>query len=207
MKEDIREGFIRQRRNLIIITTIVFFLEFTQISLNSINLLGNDLTISEPDFVNTVFWIAMCYWLIRYIQYFYGLENNEIKNTFIYFMEKEVPKGAFKIYLKKEDLFPDDKEKPKVKIVDVGYVIRKSNIWIVQVNYFDSLKNKTLGSGQLTVQDWDLTKAKIRSWIYSMFVTRNFTEYFLPLVMAALVIMYKVTLVMFDFIPILLNGN
>ena len=69
-KED--SGFVRQRRNLMIVSLVLLFAEFTDLKIQKINAFGNELLIGEPQAAINLMWFAAIYWLIRYYQYSRG---------------------------------------------------------------------------------------------------------------------------------------
>lgn len=71
----IDQGFLRQRRNLIIGTLIVLFLETTVSPPESLSILGVSLKITNSAYIIYWLWILTFYWLIRFFQYLPPLEQ------------------------------------------------------------------------------------------------------------------------------------
>ena len=69
----IRDAFIRQRRNLLIISLVLLFAETAELKLQKLNVFGTELTIGNPVIVNFALWAAFVYWLWRYYVYFHDL--------------------------------------------------------------------------------------------------------------------------------------
>jgi hypothetical protein len=65
----IREMFIRQRRNLMGISIILLFVTLSGLKVNKVNILGNELIITNPFIVTLALWIAFIYWYWRYTTY------------------------------------------------------------------------------------------------------------------------------------------
>lgn len=69
----VREGFIRQRRNLIVSSLVLLFAETSELSINKLSVFGNELAITKPTTVVIALWIAYGYWLYRYYVYFHDI--------------------------------------------------------------------------------------------------------------------------------------
>jgi len=81
-EHEIHALFLRQRRNLIGISLIIFFVTFSGIHLSKLNFLGNELEIGRPYFINVGLWLAYFYWLARYIQYLIALGDKNIHSSY-----------------------------------------------------------------------------------------------------------------------------
>jgi len=80
---EIREGFIRQRRNLILISILLVFAQFSGgLLLEKLNVFGNTATLTNPIKLETLLWIGFCYLLIRYYQYFHYSGPLGFQDTF-----------------------------------------------------------------------------------------------------------------------------
>lgn len=64
------DGFVRQRRNLIVISIVLFFVQGTGLTLTEINILGNKADLTDPFLLESVLWVAWAYLLLRYWQAF-----------------------------------------------------------------------------------------------------------------------------------------
>ena len=73
-----KEAFIRQRRNLLLTSAIVFLINFAAIEIDKqIIFFGTKLTINNPIVIYISIWIILFYFLIRYIQYYNELDPND----------------------------------------------------------------------------------------------------------------------------------
>ncbi|MCK9336317.1 MAG: hypothetical protein M0P43_00670 [Arcobacteraceae bacterium] len=69
------ESFIRQRRNLLVTGIILFLISFAGIEIGeNIEVFGNKFTIIDPIVIYICVWLMLCYFLVRYIPYFFDLE-------------------------------------------------------------------------------------------------------------------------------------
>jgi len=201
MAEEIKQGFIRQRRNLILISLILLFVEVAEVSFNKINLLGNELTISNPDVVTYSLWVAFIYWLIRYYQYFNDMPEKGIHSAVISRMNKLVPLVAVEKYKKDADLsaiFPDIDGAPEITLREAVVRTRTNKYWELGVSIDAAIgdgDNKhghtNIGIGVQLVNEQELRVPRIKAWLSVIFTTRLFSEYFLPFLIAVITIVSK----------------
>ncbi len=73
------DGFIRQRRNLLLSSIILFLISYAGITIeNNLILFGNKFIIQDPIVIYITIWVMIFYFLIRYISYYNEL-NNDLK--------------------------------------------------------------------------------------------------------------------------------
>lgn len=78
----IREGYRLQRRNLVAISTIVCLYDFLGVTLDRINILGNELSVVKPDHVMYVLYGALLYFFVRFFGYFHDYGDKEFLKTY-----------------------------------------------------------------------------------------------------------------------------
>jgi len=71
--DTLRNGFIRQRRNLILISLVLLFAETSELSISKLNVFGNELLIRNPVIITVALWVGWFYWSWRYYSYFHDL--------------------------------------------------------------------------------------------------------------------------------------
>lgn len=76
------EGLLRQRRNLILVCTVLWLLRFGEVKLEKMSLAGFDVTFNRPDALYLAIWIAFAYFLYRYYQYFVRFAQQEVLDAF-----------------------------------------------------------------------------------------------------------------------------
>src|SRR3989344_6515275 len=82
MTEDqIRISFVRQRRNLIAISLVLFFVQFGEVTIRDIKLVETTLLINHPAAVNWALWVAFFYWFYRYYVYFRDAGDKGFRET------------------------------------------------------------------------------------------------------------------------------
>ena len=81
---EITEAFIRQRRNLLLTSIVLFLINFAGIEIpNKLTIATNQYDISDPIIIYMFIWTILFYFLWRYMQFFFNLSINIfIKSTF-----------------------------------------------------------------------------------------------------------------------------
>lgn len=77
LSKDIREAFIRQRRNLMLVSVALFLAIGAGFRPEQILIFGSKITLDNPDYVTYGIWLLWGYWLVRYIQHYNDLEDVE----------------------------------------------------------------------------------------------------------------------------------
>lgn len=76
------DGFIRQRRNIFIASTVVVFLRFGGVSVEKVSLLGTELHFDNIQALYAAVWVFFIYAFIRYYQYYQQENNKGISSVF-----------------------------------------------------------------------------------------------------------------------------
>lgn len=197
MTNEIHDGFIRQRKNLIAVSLLLIFAETSGIEINKINLLGNEVSLKNPNIVYIILWMALFYWFARYYQYFRNLKDKGFKTTFFESMDALVSKIAFK------NLFNDpnfiktiEQEGKKHRAFS-----RKYHIYKRSLKHYEGAAEFLIGhvpdSGiskreKVIVEFPQLIIPLIRSFSHVLIHTRLFTEYISPFLFFLTPIIYKV---------------
>jgi len=69
-KHEMSEGFLRQRRNLIITSLILLIIDYGGIVIEKISFVGVFVKLNDPDTLKTILAMFSIYFFIRYIQYY-----------------------------------------------------------------------------------------------------------------------------------------
>lgn len=69
-REGMSEGLLRQRRNLLLSSCLIFMITFLQVEVNQINFLGTQVAIKNPEHVGLVLLVIHTYFFLRFIQYY-----------------------------------------------------------------------------------------------------------------------------------------
>lgn len=179
------EAFRKQRARLLGVSLVAIFLNSASVQLTTLNILGNQLTISNPNALPIAVALALGYFLVRYWQYMHDIENKGFGLRFKRRMEKGLVRplvwrvmhdpnsymnqnyGNFKISNlmgSKVELLPNNFAK-------IEFVHRKHGV----LNHSQTIK--------LTASE-KLIPA-VLSVFYVVFRTRLVTDYMLPVLLAA----------------------
>lgn len=181
----IYDNFIRQRRNLMAISLVLFFYISSGIVIDTINILGNSFKVSSPSHVGGVLYIVWGYFLLRYYQYFRHLPLTEIRLEYFKKMDKNISivgvKLAKKVY------------KNSDKFLSNINVFRKEKKWMVGM-YVD-ITDETPSylrkdREEINIDTKHLIMPRLKASFHIAINTRVITEYFLPFLVALLPILY-----------------
>ncbi len=86
------EYLIRQRRNLLALSSFLIVFNFADVSIAKVSLLGTELLIGDPAKLKIFIWTIWSYFLLRYYQYWKDEPDTGLIKTF---------KNRFEIYGKK----------------------------------------------------------------------------------------------------------
>lgn len=201
LKTDKRVRFERQRRNLMISSTTMIIYAWVGLEVNTINVLGNQFSIRNTTGVETLLWLLFGYFFIRYLQFFFVVENKEFIPMYHESMEKHVQSVA--IETQKNNTIPGIlKKEPKAK--NFCYSVRSFKImkkypnrWEVNLQgsiaYAYDTGAATCGTGSLemVISGKQLYWPKIKSMCRIGVLTPHITEYFLPFILSALAVISK----------------
>jgi len=196
------EGFVRQRRNLMIVSLVLLFSEATDLKVEKISAFGTELLVGQPQAVTMALWIAAIYWLIRFYQYSNAGYKGVLNNAVQHHVEKyEVCEPvALKRLLHEEPnlLDPISGIKATSTFECIQFGIHNS-----KPNYFEVLlglkKVATDGTGGIDqrldpkivrIDGTDLFWLRVRAWIHLILHTTLFTELVLPYIVFALPVLY-----------------
>lgn len=184
-----QEFFNRQRRNLVLMSVLVLFVNVTGAELSKINLLGNEVTLRNPDSLPFYLAIILGYFLIRYFQYMHDIEDKEFKTRFFrkternlepYILRREYNNDASGL----KDYYPNLKDLEYIKPLTMFNDAMPPNIAAA------SLCGKEGGSvfdiNEIPVSNSELLIPFVKSALYIVFRTRLFTDYIFPIVMCIL---------------------
>jgi hypothetical protein len=203
MRDEHDAGFIRQRRNLMIVSLVLLFSEVSALSIGKLNIFGNEIEIDRPQSVNLALWIASLYWLWRFYQYSRPHIAGTLKGAIYQRVQEICLPTAVQVVLRGNpsllEPFPDHPEhRPDISIktytfwghmpdylevgLELNRSIRTSSVAVVQ------------GSGEFRIRitSGDLRKLRLRAWIHMIVHTRHFTDYILPYVLFGLPLCYVV---------------
>lgn len=189
------QGFLRQRRNLIVGTLILLFLETTVSPPDKVNILGVTLEITRREYIIYWLWLFTFYWLIRFFQYLPRL------NTIKIHAQNEFRASLKKLLKPIADRELNKFEEAKIR-EDRIYYVRESDIFIPEAIKFgrilfnwSSVSQKDKASGKdisrFTAETHDdIAVGRLRSIYFNVVSgldvcvrTPIFTEYVVPILL------------------------
>ncbi len=178
------ENFVRQRRNIILISIVLILFDFADIQIGKVSILGTNLIIGNPDIIHYFMWIMWTYFLIRYYQYFVQEENKQIKDTFNDKF-KEFTSSKTCNYFKEKHNIEDNRYK-ECKLEKIGFLS-----W----NYVYCIYNPVVGNEE-KIREICPIHIVVFSFVYSIFCvtvnTSKVTEYIFPFLLAFSVPIVKI---------------
>lgn len=198
MDADIYSGFVRQRRNLIVMSMVVLLSEVANLRVEKISFFGNEATIGNPALVNTVLWVLLIYWLIRYYQYFHDLGDKNFLSSLMT-KRKQLVKKLFFRNLLNDPVFikslPNDVAGKKYKAFPREVLFFQER-WFSTSGNVEYLIGRDSGQGmveseKMTIKGLDLFFPTLISFLHVFFRTRYFSEYILPFVLFTLPLFFS----------------
>lgn len=198
-----KDVFLKKRRNLIIFSLVVYFIETTDVLINKINVFGTELSINNPGFVNIWIWLAFIYSLLMYYYYFIVVEKDgefnyrkNLHNDLIYsrYINDKYFKmlGGFynqyfveaKNYIKDDSKIYKDNDCVKIRL--------KFERSVLDATRDKFGRNIPLEDIVVNVSKLHYYYCFIKSFIITSIKTKYFFESYLPFVMAGIVIVTKI---------------
>jgi hypothetical protein len=72
---EIRRRFVAERRNLLIVSFVLFFFQQAGLTIEKVNVFGNEARIADPSWVPFTLWLLWTYFAMRCYQYFGDIED------------------------------------------------------------------------------------------------------------------------------------
>jgi len=200
MGDEQDSGFIRQRRNLMIVSLVLLFSEVAELEISKLNVFGNDLLIGEPRAISGALWVAGFYWLLRFYQYSRPGFTDAIRGTIHQRAQQIARPTALALVLKKHPEFleriPDVPADPEISIKTYTYTAQRQEYLDMEVELEKAAavgdRGAALGLGKyrVRIEGVALRKLRFRAWINLIVHTRHFTDFILPYVLFGLPLAY-----------------
>lgn len=182
------DGFIRQRRNLILSTIFIFFIHFTTIEIDKVSIFGISFDIiKKSNDLLYAFYLIWVYFFIRYMQYFYDYGYGKFFNIYGNLYADKLQKRIQKYICMKV---------PNVDGVNVGSYYRtvKEQGYKYHGKTNDYIKNEY---GEKFKKDFELDIPKNIFWIERLkvileviFLKSVTTDFILPILLFLSTIIY-----------------
>ncbi len=197
MTEYMRDGFVRQRRNLMMVSAALLLVESADVKFSELNLLGNKFLIENPGVINIGLWIAFLYWLYRYYVYFHDIGEKGFVSKYRSRMMDLVCAIAFKqLNTTRTEWLPSATQgKTRLQLgPDRSFYQRllwryeiKLSVLITTTSGVDGQSPELRYFDHHVVSDRvPLAVAHLRAWLHVLTKTHLFSEYLLPFAVALL---------------------
>lgn len=197
------QGFVRQRRNLMIVSLVLLFVEAAELTINEVNVFGNRLVLKNPAIVTYALWIGFAYWLWRYSVYFHDLGDKGFLRAYHERMLYLVQRIAFRQAKRDREIMDNLVKEGKTKLVLIGspnfarYYHRSPLRYVIGLQlHAYSTTNKDEPPKEISRDRYvvdargPMLVANIRAWMHALMIRHMFSEYIVPLAVAALPILY-----------------
>lgn len=204
----VAKGFIRQRRNLIVTSLILIVAQYANVEIEQLNFFGNVAKLSRTIPLTLLVWIVFVYFLLRYIQYFHDLDDKSLSNTIGFRFHQTLNGALVRRYAAAyEEAASKFAEAPIAEKVPPQVSVHRMSTFgcAGTVSYYVKIKSdlgeiitKQIGHESFHLLFKDVVALRVGTFIESVVLYRFFTEYYLPLVLAAIAALSPVWTPLFD---------
>lgn len=178
-------SFFRQRRNLLIVCTILFVQELAKIEISAANIAGLNFKIGDPEALNLFLWSIFFYFLIRYLQYYRAFGANRFKYQLSSYLNTHC----------RPIIEEQMKQLGSIRSHNLNslnfYGELAKNQWIIGYSCQGDEEFKPPNyPRQMKVSRWRLRNEIMKAWIDIIFLKNDFTDYLLPFFIAVFVLLY-----------------
>lgn len=192
-EDDIRQGFNRQRRNLMIVSLVLLFAQTTGLTIKKISFFGNEVDLPGPISATHWLWVFWGYWFWRYYAFFRDLGNKGIKQRakvrILHLVERYYKK---KVHRTKKGQKYKDLKNPTFHISKIFQPKRFE--YKIHVNVSEGTTHYEGFEDSVSFDNPNerrsLSIIFIRSWIYVLFNTHVFLEYIFPFLLGISPLIY-----------------
>jgi hypothetical protein len=200
MGDEQEAGFIRQRRNLMIVSLVLLFSELAELEISKLSVFGNDLLIGEPRAISGALWVAGFYWLLRFYQYSRPGFSGAIRDAIHQRVQQIACPTGLALVLKDRPEFleriPDVPVNPVITIKTYTITGQRHEYLDMELELEKAAatgnKGAAMGLGKhrVRIAGARLRYLRCRAWIHLIVHTRNFTDFILPYVLFGLPLAY-----------------
>lgn len=200
---DSTTGFHRQRRNLILGSLALLFMQVANVTLTPQgNALGLTFTIARPAAVSWFLWSAVVYWLVRYYQYHRVARSTQLIQAAREDMVRRLRPRAIQFITPKRPDFtpPAVKEGETYQLIPhdfspTNFMSRSRLEGIVNPAWLISLEDgrseiRNTAQYNVVFTGWHLWQARLLGYLKAATNTPYFTEFIAPYIFFALPLLY-----------------
>lgn len=195
-ESEIRTAFVRQRRNLIVISLVLLFAETSGISVPQLNILGIEIKLDNPNAVIYWLWGGYLYWLLRYYQFFLATPDKGVQAGF----ESRLLPVLTRFAMEKEEAESEEFKAAKLASPHRSVRMYNSRAFFVQrmhhsvTTQFNVITERTSSEGSNIIKEipqktYTFSRRRLlvpvtRAALLTVINTPVFSEYFLPFAIA-----------------------
>lgn len=182
------EGLLRQRRNLITVSVVLWLLKYGGVTVSKFELAGFDIVLKKPEAFILSIWIAFAYFLYRYYQYFADEGVEKLQKVFAASIERKC-EPLIRSLVKKAHPTNNDAHL-------YSYAFLKRDGWLYKGHAlgegYDTATSSIPGNQyfELAIRRRQLWKGILLSMLDSIFRNSVVTDYLLPFAIAGFIIFY-----------------
>lgn len=188
MDEETRSGgasFDKQRRSLMLVSVLLFFLYYAEVRINEFSLVGAKIQVSRPEALRHVLWGVWVYFVLRYYQYWKALKSHAIRMQY-----NEHLRWVIKRRLRKRiDQHLEGKPKHHHHHYVTGF---RREGWWTNLLVVDTVAAKSEAVITQPVRIWSFWVLQARAYWRVAVHETTFTDYVLPLLLAGVAFVYSV---------------
>lgn len=197
---DIRSMFVRQRRNLMALSLVLFVADIPETLPISTSL---TLHVHPPFTIGIVLWIVWAYWLWRYYTSFHDLRDKGFRQQHFARFQFLLAKIAVRQFKKDPEMKKElDARLQKMNATEWrrGDIYSGSKPTLLRFSiegYTETGWSAIVGEEspwrpEIAVEGRPRTRAKYRAWGYVLFRTSLFSEYIVPFLLALATALYGI---------------
>jgi hypothetical protein len=185
------DGFLRQRRNLIVISFLLLFTHGTGLTLEEINVLGNKAELAQTFRLEPVLWLSWVYLLLRYWQAFKeyagprfgGIFGNEFLGRLEYLFRVKFESPELSEALRDDyDSVAVGKMVQDIKVN--GWSAASASVSYIHQGLPGKLRSNIPNPVRRRLNAYDVWSCRIRAFFYIAFNKSVLTELYLPFLIA-----------------------
>src|SRR3990172_4553469 len=192
----IRDGFVRQRRNLIGISVALFLYKKLGLVIDGINILGNTARIRDPSGVTLLLWLAWAYFFVRYYQYFRDLPDkgsSSAYHTHVHRLARHLAQEKITRSVRAREELAGKTPHVTFKKIDVYRAYTRPwefSLWELEVEADvayeceGGVEARSLGKQKLNLSWREMAVPKVKAILHVGLNTHFVTEYYLPFLIA-----------------------
>lgn len=133
--KSMESGLLRQRRNLISISSILIVYDFADIKIEQVGWMGNSIEVGNPAALSLIIWIVWLYFLLRYYQYWSSEKDAKVLDDLGQLVQVRVFEYCEAKY-----------QFPRNRLWNEGAILKRTRVfkWVCEVNEYDPVNEEVI---------------------------------------------------------------